>query len=77
MIHKKLFPYLLWLAIFIMACNFGGLLTPGETETPPTIIPPTEADETAPVGQQSKAEICKRRWIDSAGRNVKKTGLHL
>ena len=38
MARKKLLTISVCVGFFMMACNFGGLLTPKETETP-TLLP--------------------------------------
>ena len=59
MSRKKLLTITLCAGLLVMACNFGGLLTPKATETP-TAAPATETDIPAPSTQDNMTSLLER-----------------
>ncbi len=57
--RKKLLTIIVCVGVFMMACNFGGILTPKETVTP-TAAPATETDTPAPSTGSNMTSMLER-----------------
>lgn len=67
--RKKLLTVTVCTGLFMMACTFGGLLTPKETETP-TTVPATETEVPAPpTGNNNMTSMLERLGGQSCEEN--------